>query len=71
LLDATRRREGLERERVQRLAELDLLKTDFVAIVAHELQTPIASIKTQAETLLAAAASRPQRRRGSAWALPR
>jgi signal transduction histidine kinase len=51
-LDATRRREALERERVQRLAELDLVKTDFVAIVAHELQTPIASIKTQAETLL-------------------
>ncbi len=51
-LEATRRRESLEKERAQRLQDLDQMKSDFVAIVAHELQTPIASIKTQAETLL-------------------
>lgn len=51
-LESTRRREALEKERAQRLQELDRMKSEFVAIVAHELQTPIAGIKTQAETLL-------------------
>ncbi len=51
-LESSRRREVLEKERAQRLQEIDRMKSDFVAIVAHELQTPIASIKTQAETLL-------------------
>ena len=51
-LDETRRREALEKERVERLEEIDQVRSDFVAMVAHELQTPLASIKTQAETLL-------------------
>jgi signal transduction histidine kinase len=51
-LDETRRREALEKERVERLEEIDKVRSDFVSIVAHELQTPLASIKTQADTLL-------------------
>jgi signal transduction histidine kinase len=51
-LDETRRREALEKERVERLEEIDQVRSDFVSMVAHELQTPLASIKTQAETLL-------------------
>src|SRR5207245_10458651 len=51
-LDETRRRESLEKERAARLEEIDKVRADFVSIVAHELQTPLASIKTQADTLL-------------------
>jgi signal transduction histidine kinase len=51
-LDETRRREALEKERVERLEEIDKVRADFIAMVAHELQTPLASIKTQADTLL-------------------
>ena len=51
-LDETRRRESLEKERAERLQEIDQVRTDFIAMVAHELQTPLASIKTQADTLL-------------------
>ena len=52
LLDETRRRESLEKERAERLQEIDRVRSDFVAMVTHELQTPLASIKTQADTLL-------------------
>jgi signal transduction histidine kinase len=51
-LDETRRREALEKERVERLEEIDKVRSDFIAMVAHELQTPLASIKAQADTLL-------------------
>src|SRR5579864_77516 len=51
-LDETRRREAMEKERVERLEEIDKMRSDFVSMVAHELQTPLASIKTQADTLL-------------------
>jgi signal transduction histidine kinase len=51
-LDETRRREALEKERAQRLEEIDGVRSEFVSMVTHELQTPIASIKTQADTLL-------------------
>src|SRR5256712_10940782 len=51
-LDETRRREALEKERVERLEEIDQVRSDFISMVAHELQTPLASIKTQADTLL-------------------
>ncbi len=51
-LDETRKREMLERERAARLEEIDQVKSEFVSMVAHELQTPIASIKAQADTLL-------------------
>jgi signal transduction histidine kinase len=51
-LEETRRREVLEKERVERLEEIDKMRSDFISMVAHELQTPLASIKTQADTLL-------------------
>ena len=51
-LDETRRTEAFEKERVARLEEIDKVRSDFVSIVAHELQTPLASIRTQADTLL-------------------
>ncbi len=51
-LDETRRREALEKERAQRLEEIDRVRSEFVSMVTHELQTPIASITTQAGTLL-------------------
>ena len=51
-LDETRRREAFEKERAERLQEIDQVRTDFIAMVAHELQTPLASIKTQSDTLL-------------------
>jgi signal transduction histidine kinase len=33
-----------ERESVQRLADLDRLKTDFIATITHELKTPLTSL---------------------------
>src|SRR5207244_4814580 len=51
-LDETRRREALEKERVERLDEIDQVRSDFISMVADELKTPLASIKTQSETLL-------------------
>lgn len=40
-----------ERESVQRLEELDRLKSDFVATVSHELKTPLTAIIGSATTL--------------------
>lgn len=51
-LDETRRREAFEKERAERLQEIDKVRSEFISMVAHELQTPLASIKTQADTLL-------------------
>ena len=51
-LDETRRRAALEEERAGRLEEIDRVRSDFISMVAHELQTPIASVKTQADALL-------------------
>jgi signal transduction histidine kinase len=51
-LDETQRREAVEKERATRLQEVDELRADFVSMVAHELQTPLASVKAQADTLL-------------------
>jgi signal transduction histidine kinase len=51
-LDETRRQEALEKERAERLEEIDKVRSDFISMVAHELQTPLASVKTQADTLL-------------------
>jgi PAS domain S-box-containing protein len=42
----------LEREHVERLRALDLLKDEFVASVSHELRTPMTSIKGYLELLL-------------------
>jgi signal transduction histidine kinase/Na+/proline symporter len=38
----------------RRLTELDRLKSDFVSTVSHELRTPLTSIRSLAESLLAA-----------------
>src|SRR5207253_10404822 len=51
-LDETRRREALDKERVERVEEIDKVRADFISMVAHELQTQLASIKTQADVLL-------------------
>jgi K+-sensing histidine kinase KdpD len=40
-----------ERESVSRLADLDRLKTDFVATVTHELKTPLTSLLGYAQIL--------------------
>jgi len=40
-----------ERERARRLAELNALRSDFSAMVAHELETPIAAVRKLNEML--------------------
>jgi signal transduction histidine kinase len=42
-----------ERERVRRLDELNALRSDFSAMVAHELETPIAAVRKLNEMLSA------------------
>jgi signal transduction histidine kinase len=42
-----------ERERAQRLNELNALRSDFSAMIAHELDTPIASVRKLNELLSA------------------
>jgi signal transduction histidine kinase len=42
-----------ERERAQRLDELNALRSDFSAMIAHELETPIASVRKLNEMLSA------------------
>jgi signal transduction histidine kinase len=42
-----------ERERAQRLNELNTLRSDFSAMVAHELETPIAAVRKLNEMLSA------------------
>lgn len=37
---------------LERLKEIDKLKTDFVASISHELRTPLAAIKAYSETIL-------------------
>ena len=42
---------GREREEVARLRQVDLARTEFVAVAAHELRTPLAAILGVLETL--------------------
>lgn len=42
----------LERQNVQRLQELEQLKSDFLSVVSHELRTPLTSIKASTILLL-------------------
>ncbi len=42
-----------ERERARRLNELNALRSDFSAMIAHELETPIASVRKLNEMLFA------------------
>jgi signal transduction histidine kinase len=42
-----------ERERAQRLKELNAMRSDFSAMVAHELETPIAAVRKLNELLCA------------------
>ncbi|GAA3147195.1 hypothetical protein GCM10010466_42750 [Planomonospora alba] len=59
--DVTERREmaaererllAAEREQVRRLRELDRMKDELVAVVSHEIRSPIAVIRTYADMLL-------------------
>jgi signal transduction histidine kinase len=43
-----------ERQTVQRLRELDMLKTDFLTTTQHELRTPVLAIKGELELITAA-----------------
>jgi signal transduction histidine kinase len=54
-LEATRLR-AEQAATVDRLTELDAMKTDFVAITSHELRTPLAGIRGFVEMLLRRAA---------------
>src|SRR5947208_14522004 len=47
-LDETRRREAMEKERVERLEEIDKVRADFISMGAHEVETPRARIEPQA-----------------------
>jgi len=51
VLEATRLR-AEQAATVQRLTELDAMKTDFVAITSHELRTPLAGIRGFVDMLL-------------------
>jgi len=52
-----------ERESVERLAELDRLKADFVATITHELKTPLTSLMGYATILRKRALELPQAQR--------
>jgi signal transduction histidine kinase len=52
-----------ERESVERLAELDRLKADFVATITHELKTPLTSLMGYATILRKRATELPEEQR--------
>src|SRR5256885_11768306 len=41
-----------QRETVERLRELDEMKSDFIAITSHELRTPLTTIRGYVQTLI-------------------
>lgn len=43
---------ALEREKVERLRELERLKSNFLSSVSHDLRTPLTALKTCSEALL-------------------
>lgn len=45
---------GRERSNVERLQKLEQMKSEFLSVVSHQLRTPITSIATAADLLLAA-----------------
>jgi signal transduction histidine kinase len=49
LLQLHERNQELLAERNQQLSEVDRAKSDFLAVVAHELNTPLAAIRSHAE----------------------
>ncbi len=51
IAEARARALGREREEVARLRQVDLARTEFVAVAAHELRTPLAAILGVLETL--------------------
>ena len=59
------------RHDITRLKELDLLKDKFMAVAAHEIKTPVTSIKGFAQSLLRSAEEFPARHRRSIEAIVR
>ena len=52
-----------ERQSVERLADLDRLKTDFIATITHELKTPLTSLMGYATILRKRSAELPEEQR--------
>ena len=58
-----------ERDNVARLADLDKLKTDFIATITHELKTPLTSLLGYASILRKRSADLPEDKRDEFFAI--